>query len=166
MVVAIIAVVAGAVVAALGGGGSRGPQGAAAVASSVFNLARTEAIMRCVDTFVVVDTTYNSTKPDTYLRRMAVADTNGALIAQWTTLPSSAYFLETLSTPAGTMSLSGQTGSFAYYKFKSNGQLDGGSAKFVVTLGSANGGIFQESDSNKRYGFKIHKMIGVGVSMF
>ena len=156
VVVAIIAMMAGAGVAALGGGGGRGPQGAAAVASSVFNLARTEAILRSAETFVVIDTSPSS---ENYLRRLSVA-TNGSRIAQWTTLPSMAYFNETLSTSAGTINLpdGSQTLACKYYKFLPNGQLDGSSLQFVVSPGAIISGNFQESGTNKRYGFKIHKM--------
>ena len=54
VVIAIMAIIAGAGVVALGGAGGRSPQGAASIASSVFNLARTEAIMRGTDTLVLV----------------------------------------------------------------------------------------------------------------
>ncbi len=161
VVIAIMAIIAGAGVVALGGAGGRSPQGAASIASSVFNLARTEAIMRGTDTLVLVDTTYDSAKPDNFLRRMTVTDTTGKLLTRWTTLPSGAYFNQSLSA-AGTTNFSGNPqlpGTCAYFKFKSNGQIDNpAAARFIVSPGSVTGGTFQEIGTNKRYGFKIHKM--------
>ena len=162
VVIAIMAVIASAGVMALGGAGGRGPQSAASIASSVFNLARTEAIMRGTDTFVLVDTTYNAAKPDNYLRRMTVADATGNLLTRWTTLPAATYFNQDLSA-AGSTNFAGSpqlpSGTYAFYKFRSNGQIDNTSgAKFVVSPGTVNGGTFQEIGTGKRYGFKIHKM--------
>lgn len=158
MVIAIIAVLAGVGVAAFGGGGGRGPQGAAIVASSVFNLARTEAILRGTDTLVVIDTTPSSAN---YLRRMSVVldGTSNQLIASWTVLPSTACFNQSLSVPAiSSTTFSNLPGTYDAYKFKANGQLSGSSAQFVVSQGAVMSGTFQESGTNKRYGFKIHKM--------
>lgn len=160
VVIAIMAIIAGAGVVVLGGAGGRSPQGAAAIASSVFNLARTEAIMRGTDTLVLIDTGYDSANPDNFLRRMTAADSTGKLLARWTTLPAGAYFNQSLSA-AGTTNFSGNPqlpGTCAYYKFKSNGQIDSSSAQFVVSPGAIVGGAFQETGTNKRYGFVIHKM--------
>lgn len=160
VVVAIIAVLAGAATVSMGVVGSRGPQSAAVVASSVFNLARTEAIMRGTDTLVIIDTTPTSAN---YLRRMSVVldGTNNKLIASWTTLPATACFNQSLSTPAvSSTTFSTLPGNYAVYSFKSNGQSyhPAGTAKFVVSQGSVMGGNFQESGTSKRYGFLIHKM--------
>ena len=164
VVIAIIAVVASVGVMALGGPGGRAPQGGAAVASSVFNLARTEAIMRGTDTLVLIDTTYNAAKPDNYLRRMTVAvvDSNLTPLTRWTTLPTGAYFNQGLS-ESGSTNFSGNpqlpSGTYAFYRFKSNGQIDNTSgSRFIVSPGTVNGGTFQEIGTGKRYGFKIHKM--------
>lgn len=154
IVIAIIAILASVGVVSLGVAGGKGAQSASVVASSVFNLARTEAIMRGTDTLVVVDVTPTSAN---YLRRMSVA-TNGTLIANWTTLPSTAFFNTNLSTPAGTTNLSTVTGTFAFYKFKANGQSDNPAAKFVVSQGAVVNNAFQETGTNRRYGFVIHKM--------
>jgi prepilin-type N-terminal cleavage/methylation domain-containing protein len=159
VVMAIIAILAGAGVAALGGGGGRGPQGAAVVASSVFNLARTEAILRSTDTMVVIDIT--STSPN-FLQRISVYDSSAIpnRIAQWTMLPGMAYFNMDLSKRYGTTNIGGT--NYAVYTFKPNGQFDPSTGsdfpKFVVSPGSTLGGTFQEAGTNKRYGFKIHKM--------
>lgn len=160
VVVAIISILAGAGVAAFGGGG-RGPQTAAARASSIFNLARTEAILRSAETFVVIDTAPAS---GSYLRRLAVAreQDDGALerVSQWSTLPVTAYFNEILSTPTASTNLveGGQSIACAYYKFQPSGRLDGPPARFVVSQGAALAGAVQESSTLKRHGFKIHKM--------
>lgn len=161
VVIAIIAILVGLGGMALGGAGGRAPQSAAVMASSVFNLARTEAIMGGEDMLVLVDIT-----PDTdgCLRRMSVRDagTNGTNRAPWTTFPSPAFFNQSLSSPLGTTNLTigGKAGTYAFYKFKSNGQLNhpSGSAKFIVSPGSVDSGVFRETGTNKRYGFLVHRM--------
>ncbi len=164
VVVAILGLMAGAGAVALGGG-AKSLQGSAAAASTIFGLARTEAILRNSDVLVLVDTSFNPAKPDNYLRRMAVYSeaTNGAgQIAKWTTLPGNAYFNEALSLASGTTNipnLPGSTGmgTYTFYKFKPNGQSDG-RAQFVISAGSVRNGSFLEQGTNSRYGFVIHKM--------
>lgn len=161
VVIAIIAILIGLGAMALGGAGGRAPQSAAVMASSVFSLARTEAIMRGEDMLVIIDITPGS---DNFLRRMSVRDTsaNGTNRAPWTTFPSPAFFNETLSSPLGTTNLTigGKAGTYAFYKFKSNGQLNhpSGSAQFIVSPGSVDNGAFRETATNKRYGFLVHRM--------
>ncbi len=160
VVIAIIAILAGLGGMALGGAGGRAPQSAAVMASSVFNLARTEAIMRGEDMLVIVDIT--STNADNFLRRMSVHDTSTNLRAPWSTLPSPAFFNQSSSSPLGTTNLTigGKSGTYAFYRFKSNGQLDhsGGTARFVVSPGAVVGGTFEVTGTNKSYGFVIHKL--------
>lgn len=160
MVVAILAVLIGVGVIAFGGGGGRGPQGAAIVASSVFNLARTEAILQGTDTLVIIDTTAGSSN---CLRRMSVVldGTAKKQIASWTILPANTCFNPSLSNPAvSATSFSTLPGTYASYRFKSNGQSDhpAGAAKFIVSQGVVVGGALQESGTNKRYGFLIHRI--------
>jgi hypothetical protein len=146
------------------GSGSKSLQGASAVASSIFTQARTEAIMRRVPVRVLVDA--ESSKPDSYLKRMAVvANTNANndwsvlgnvyQASKWTTLPANAKLDTNWSTTSNnSMTLSGLSGSqgsktFYYYEFQPNGQMPT-SPQFVLSP-SAGG-------SNQLYGFKVFRM--------
>lgn len=160
MVLAVIAVLVGVGVTAFGGGGGRGVQGAAVVASSVFNLARTEAILQGTDTLVIIDITPNSAN---CLRRMSVIldGTSNKQIASWTSLPANACFNPSLSNPAvSATTFTAIPGTYASYRFKSNGQSDNpaGAAKFIVSQGSVVGGTLRETGTNRRYGFLVHRM--------
>jgi len=160
VVIAIIAIMAAAGAIALGGSGGKSLNGAASVASSVFTLARTEAILRGSRGIVrvIVDADNTSQSPDTYLRRMAVVySTNSGAswdsAAKWVTLPANACFNTAMSTKQD-MTFSGLPGSvgaktFYYYQFEPNGQMNP-SSQFVVSP-SAGG-------TNQLYGFKIHRM--------
>ncbi len=167
IVMAILGVMAAAGAMALGGS-SKSLQGAAAAASSFFGLARTEAILRGSPVRLIIDTTYDSARPDNYRRRMTiVGTTNGGAtwdqqIARWTTLPGTAFFNSDMSKPHGKVAIPGLAGAgsgsiFDYYEFNPNGQASG-SAQFVISSGAVNGGMFQERDATSRYGFFIHKM--------
>ena len=161
VVITIIGIMAVAGAAALGGN-SKSLQGATAAASTVFGLARTEAILKNSDVLVLVDTSYNPAKPENYLRRMTVVTTNGTQIAKWTTLPGNAYFNEQWSTKTNSTNVSnlpGAAGSgpYKFYKFKANGQADG-HAQFVLSTGTLSGGAFTTNANSTLYGFYIHKM--------
>jgi len=161
VVIAIIAIMAAAGAMALGGSGGKSLNGAAAVASSMFTQARTEAIMRGSGGVVrvIVDADNTSQRPDSYLRRMAViystnSGTSWDAAAKWVTLPANASFNTNKSTTSLSMTSSGLPGAFGsktffYYEFKPNGQMNT-SAQFVVS--PSVGG------TNQLYGFKIHRM--------
>ena len=158
VVIAIIAIMAAAGAMALGGSGGKSLNGAAAVASSMFTQARTEAILRRVPARVIVDADNTSQRPDSYLRRMAViystnSGTSWDSAAKWVTLPANASFNTNKSTQQS-MTCSeppGALGSktFYYYQFEPNGQMIT-SSQFVVS--PSVGG------TNQLYGFKIHRM--------
>ncbi len=167
VVIALIGIMAAAGAVALSGS-SKSLQGAASAASSMFGLARTEAILRRVPVRLIIDTSYNAAKPENYRRRMTiVSSTNGGTswdqqIAKWTTLPANAFFNSDMSKTHGQVSISGLpgtsgAGSYDYYEFNPNGQASS-RAQFVISSGSLNGMVFQERDANSRYGFFIHKM--------
>jgi prepilin-type N-terminal cleavage/methylation domain-containing protein len=158
VVIGIIAIMAAAGAMALGGGGGKSLGGSAAVASSVFTLARTEAIMRRVPVRVIVDADNTSQKPENFLRRMAViystnSGTNWDAASKWTMLPGDASF-HTVKSTKQSMTYGGLPGAFGaktfyYYQFEPNGQMNPAS-QFVVS--PSVGG------TDRLYGFKIHRM--------
>lgn len=169
LVIAILGAMATAGAVALSGS-VKSLQGATAAASSIFGLARTEAILRRAPVRLIIDTAYNPSKPENFLRRMTIVAptiTNGTTnwdrqISKWTTLPANAFFNSDMSKVHGQISISGLPGtqgegSYAYYEFNPNGQAPA-RAQFVISSGSLNGSAFQERDPNSRYGFFIHKM--------
>ncbi len=165
VVMAIIGILAAAGSVALSGN-TKSIQGSAMAASTLFGLARTEAILRNEDVLVLVDTSYNSARPENYLRRMTLVTStnNGATyeqISRWTTLPDKAFYNVAASgltnAPISVPNLPGATGSgpYSWYRFKPNGQTD--RAKFVLSTGSVVGGTFQETGESFRSGFQLHK---------
>jgi len=165
VVIGIIAIMATAGVVALGGG-SKSVQSAATAASSVFSMARTEAILRRVPVRVIVDTSYNAAKPDDYLRRIAVVakkedTTDWEPISQWMRLPANAFFNPDVSKRYGSGSMTGVGGngtSFAYFEFLPNGQASSPRAQFIVTRGALAGDQFSELGTANRSGFVVHKL--------
>ena len=164
VVMVIIAMLAGLGVAAFrGGSGGDGTREAASIASGFFSLARNEAIMRRVPSAVVVDG--DPTQPDNYLRRVAVAyqtnnPTNGTTewvqATKWTRFPGKVLFNTKFAPGAVSNSLPGAFSNACYvYPFDAKG-CNPGIAKFIVSLGSTDGGSFQErNEPNTRYGFMI-----------
>jgi len=163
---AIIALLAGLGAAAFRGGSrGDGTREAAAIASGFFSLARNEAIMRRVPSAVVVDGFYDSSQPDNYLRRVAVAcqtnnpatgTTEWVLATKWTRFPGKVLFNTKFAPGAASNSLPGAFSNACYvYPFDAKGS-NPGIAKFIVSLGSTDGGSFQERNApNTRYGFMI-----------
>ena len=156
VVIGLIAIMAAAGAMALGGRGGKSLNGSAAVAASMFGLARTEAIMRGTTTHLEVDSAYDAAKPDSYLRRMrVVVSTNGGMtydypVAKWTTLPGNAFFNAGLSKSHGT--------NPTFYEFQPNGQATT-RAWFVISAGTVDsGGVFHPKEANALYGFVLQKM--------
>ncbi len=166
VVVAIIGVMAAAGSVALTGN-SGSLSGAASAASTLFGLARTEAIMRRVPARVIVDTVYDPAKPDNYLRRLAVVVQNEGgngweQVSRWTLLPGKAFYNKDASRKHSTVTITGlaggaSAGPYEYFEFSPNGQA-AGRAQFVLSKGSVLGGTFQETGSESRAGFYLHKM--------
>jgi prepilin-type N-terminal cleavage/methylation domain-containing protein len=175
VVIAILAIMAVAGAMALGGSSGKSLKGSAAVASSIFGLARTEAIMRRIPVRVIVDADPAS---QNYLKRLAAiapAMTAGnpdwssvTQIAKWQSLPANAYFNAANSTQ-NTMTGGGLPGTsrFFYFQFEPNGQMapfqnsNGQKVsifQFVISPGVVNNGSFQETGTNQRYGFKVFRM--------
>lgn len=162
VVVAIVAVMAAAL-----SGGSKSLSGATSTASTLFGLARTEAIMRRVPTRVIVDTAYDPLKPDNYLRRMAVvvrndANTGWEQVSRWTQLPGQAFYNQDASRKHNSETISGLLGEagdgpYEYFEFSPSGQAKE-RAQFVLSKGIVQGGAFQESGSDSRAGFYLHRM--------
>ena len=167
VVIMIILLIAGLGVGAFrGGAGSDGVRDAASVASGYFSLARNEAIMRRTSSVVVIDGYYDAAQPDNYLRRMAVAyqgtNASGATwiqSAKWTRLPGHA-FVNAAFAGNLTNSLPGAFSNACYiYPFDFKGCTTNGVGKFVLSLGSTAGGVFQEHNAPKtRYGFMVFPM--------
>ena len=161
VVMAIIAMLAGLGVTMFRGGSrGDGTREAASISSGFFSLARNEAIMRRVSSVVVVDA--DTTQPDNYLRRVAVAyqstnsPTQWVLSTKWTRFPGNVLFNTKLAPAPPTNSLPGAFSNACYvYPFDAKGRTSG-IAKFIVSLGSTDGGTFQErNEPNTRYGFMI-----------
>lgn len=169
VVIAILGVMATAGAVALSGS-AKSLQGATAAASSMFGLARTEAILRRAPVRLIIDTSFNASKPENYLRRMMIVAptiTNGSTnwdrqISKWTTLPANAFFNSDMSKTHGQVSISGLpgatgAGSYEYYEFGPNGQSPA-RAQFVLSSGSLNGSTFVEANEQSRYGFFLHRI--------
>lgn len=166
VVVAILGIMAAAGSVALTGG-SQSLSGAASTASTLFGLARTEAIMRRVPARVIVDTVYDPAKPDNYLRRLAVVVRNEAgsgweQVSRWTPLPGKAFYNSGASRKHSSEAIPGLAGGAAagpyeYFEFSPNGQA-AGRAQFVLSKGSLKGGAFEEAGNRSRAGFYLHKM--------
>ncbi|MDX2082201.1 MAG: prepilin-type N-terminal cleavage/methylation domain-containing protein [Terrimicrobiaceae bacterium] len=166
VVVGVLAVMAAAGAVALGGG-SRSLQGASSAMSSVFGQARTEAILRRVPARVIVDTTYNSSQPDNFNRRVAVVVSNDdgttwTPVTKWTRLPGNAFYNPVASRAHGQVAISGlpggASGPFDYFEFGPNGQASVPRSWIVLSNGVVNGGAFQEVAQENRAGFFIHRM--------
>lgn len=147
---------------------SNSSQSAATVASSMFGLARTEAILRRVPARVVIDTVFNPARPDDYLRRMAIVVRNEAgngwtQISRWTVLPANAFYNPNLSVGHGTEVMSGLAGGaadgpYAYWEFQPSGQAASPRAQFIVSRGRQTSGTFEETGDSNRSGFFVHKL--------
>lgn len=166
VVVAILGVMAAAGAVALGGS-SRSLQGASSTLSSVFGLARTEAILRRVPARVIVDTTFNAARPDDFHRRVAVvvSNDNGSTwtpVSKWTRLPGNAFYNRAASRAHGQVSITGlpggASGMFDYFEFKPNGQTTLPRSWIVLSNGTIEGGNFQEITAENRAGFFLHRM--------
>ncbi len=144
VVIAILGIMATAGSVALNGN-SQSISGAASAASTLFGLARTEAIMRRVPARVIVDTAYDPAKPDNYLRRLAVVVQNEAgngweQVSRWTPLPGKAFYNKDASRKHNTDTIprlagGAAAGPYEYFEFSPNGQA-AGRAQFVLSKGT------------------------------
>jgi prepilin-type N-terminal cleavage/methylation domain-containing protein len=162
VVIGVVAILSAIGAVAMRDGG-QSVQSAANAASSLFSLARTEAILRRTEVRVVVDTNYQPSQPQNFLRRVGVAarreDGNWEMISRWTSLPGNAFFHRDLSASHGVEAMPGLgTGSLDYFAFRPNGQAAGPRSQFVVAGGEQNGGVFLEHGDNNRSGFFVHRL--------
>lgn len=177
VVMAVIALMAGTGLTAFRGSPNNDVKAASALIGSMAAEARNLAILKRTPTRVVVDTAYDGSQPDNYLRRVTVAYLNNSSgtpewvqASRWQRLPGNAYFNPTYSNPPGddmSISFGGQgapaTG-YSYYEFSPNGlatQAAGGSkpAQALVSHGTVNGGTFVDrSDKGSLYGFALFRM--------
>jgi prepilin-type N-terminal cleavage/methylation domain-containing protein len=186
VVISIIVLMAALGVSAFkGGAASDGTRGASYLASTVFDAARNEAIMRRVPVRVIFDTsvrTSGSATPDTAFRRMTVAYTtnNGTSWTQsgrWIKFPANAYFDSGSAgnwqsrgyTPMTSSSLSSGFGiptvlSAVAYEYLPNGQANYSGVttqplKVVFSPGMLSSGTFIERpDKKSLYGFVVNKL--------
>jgi len=161
-VIGIIAVLTSLGAVALRDGG-HSVQSAANAASSLFSLARTEAILRVTEVRVVVDTNFEASQPDHFLRRVAVVARsdkgNWEMISRWTVLPGNAFFHRELSESHGSEPMPGVgTGTLDYFAFRPNGQAVGPRGQFIVTRGEQQDGVFHEHGESNRSGFFVHRL--------
>ncbi|MDX6766460.1 MAG: prepilin-type N-terminal cleavage/methylation domain-containing protein [Candidatus Methylacidiphilales bacterium] len=186
VVMAIITVMAGVGMAVFRGGtASSGGREASTIAYSLFNAARTEAILRQSPARVIVDTVYNSGRPENYLRRISIAalrsreDTtnpavvldadgntdpaiasNWSQIQKWVFLSQGVYYDADYSKPTGTMDITfagsgAPTSGYDYYEFSANGRAS--DLQFVVSPGLLVGTQFKvKNEGQLRYGFVVH----------
>lgn len=138
-------------------------QAAATAASSIFNLARTEAILRRTEVRVIVDSNYKASQPENYLRRLAVAarneDGSWELITRWQTLPGNAFFNPALSQEHGIEEMPGTiTGALMFFEFRPNGQASEPRGQFIVARGRQEDGVFIEHGESNRSGFFVHRL--------
>lgn len=162
VVIGIIALISGIGAVAMRDGG-HSVQSAANAASSLFSLARTEAILRGTEVRVVVDTNYQPSQPQNFLRRVGVAalreDGNWEMISRWTSLPGNVFFHRELSASHGVESMPGLgAGSLDYFAFRPNGQAVEPRSQFVVAGGEQNEGVFLEHGDGNRSGFFVHRL--------
>ncbi len=178
VVMAIIAIMAGIGLAAFRGSPNNDVKSASALLASVASEARNLAILKRTPTRVVVDTSYNGSQPENFLRRVTVAYLDNSTgtptwvqASRWQKLPGNAYFNPNYSNPPGdknmTISFAGQSGSgsgYSYYEFSPNGLVtpSGTGTKppqVVVSHGAMNGGTFvQRDDKGSLYGFALFRM--------
>jgi prepilin-type N-terminal cleavage/methylation domain-containing protein len=178
VVIGIIVLMAALGVGAFkGGSASDGTRGASYLASTVFDSARNEAIMRRVPVRVIFDVGTSSTI-DTAFRRMTVAYTtnNGTTWIQsgkWIKFPANAYFdygsgASWQSRGYTTMSgvhfgLTTATACTAY-EYLPTGQANYSGVttqplKVVFSPGNLSGGTFVERpDKKSLYGFVVNKL--------
>lgn len=161
-VIGIITVLAGAGTVALRDAG-KSVQSATNAASSLFNLARTEAILRRTEVRVVVDTNFQPASPENFLRRLAVvarkADGTWEMVTRWTALPGNSFFHEQLSATHGIEEMPGIPGGrLAYFSFRPNGQAASSRSQFILAAGEQREGRFQEKGENQRAGFFVHRL--------
>jgi prepilin-type N-terminal cleavage/methylation domain-containing protein len=186
VVMAIITVMAGLGMAVFRGGtASGGGREGSTIAYTLFNAARTEAILRQSTARVIVDTAYQSSRPGNYLRRISIAalrspdDTttpsvvldadgntdpaiasNWSQIQKWVFLPQGVFYDADYSKPTGTMDIDfagsgAPTSGYDYYEFSSNGRSS--DLQFVVSPGQLVGDEFKvKGDGKLRYGFVVH----------
>jgi len=179
VVISIIVLMAALGVGAFkGGGASDGTRGASYLASSVFDAARNEAIMRRVPTVVLFDVG-TSTTQDTAYRRMTVAyntnsnpnytsGTGWTQSGKWLKFPANAYFDSARSrglpsTMSGVHFGLTTATACVVYGYLPNGQANYSGVspilKVVFSPGSLAGGTFVERpDKKSLYGFVVNKL--------
>ena len=144
--------------------------------AGTFAMARNQAMASGTNVRLVVDSVYDVTHPDNYLRRFALMQPVGSgTAATWegkttpTFLPKGVYYSPIYSVPTDRMTakfdLTSPVGSQYYYEFDETGQLTASSsgsssARMVVTTGFIQNGalVVPASAVNNRDGVLIHHL--------
>lgn len=169
VVIAIISVLAGLGSLALQSVSSKGVRGGAEVLDSLFSAARSEALLRRSETRVVIESVYDASLPDGFLRRAGIVIRDAAVdppawerTGSWVSLPPGAYFNpeSSMSTPDGTMSgadfgLGG--GTFSYFAFQPSGRRSG-PARVVVSGGVVRADGTFASRAASSHGFVVYPL--------
>ena len=174
VVVAILSVMLGATAMSLTDGGrGRSVGGSVPVLAGALGAARNEALASGKKVRLVVDSAYDSTKPDNYLRRVMLVRKEGTgststweQITKPTTLPQGVFYSPEYSMPTGKMNTKfSKDGDQYYYEFDETGQLTpsatgANSARMVVTAGMMQNGSVVVPDAMKenRDGVMVHRL--------
>lgn len=175
MVVAVLSLMLGATALSLNDGGrARSVGGSVPTVAGVLGAARNEALASGKKVRLVIDSAFNSSRPDSYLRRyMLVRESTDGSTTTWeqiskpASLPKGVFFSPEYSVPTGEMSQSfGQLGSqFYYYEFDETGQLTPtasgtNSARVVITAGLMQNGTLTVPTTMRenRDGVMVHRL--------
>jgi len=172
VVLAILSIMLGATAISLNDGGKgRSVGGAVPMVAGALGDARNQALTSGRKVRLVIDSVYDATRPDNYLRRyMLMRDSgDGATWEQITkpaSLPKGVFYSTQYSVPTGKMNVKlSMQGDQYYYEFDESGQLSpasGGSnsARLVVTAGIVQNGVLVVPDGAKdnHDGVLIHRL--------
>ena len=174
VVVAIVSIMLGGTALSLSDGGrSRAVGGSVPTLAGSLGSARNQALATGEKVRLVIDSVFDATCPDNYLRRFVLMhEVVSGTTTTWETstkpviLPKGVYFSPEFSLPTGQMSVKfGMDGSQYYYEFDESGQLSPtstgiNSARMVVTSGFVQDGVVVVPDSakNNRDGVMIHRL--------
>ncbi len=161
---------------------NKSSSGAASAAATVFDQARSLAIMKQTLACVIIDTDPNDQGSSSYLRRYTIAYLNQSNFQQalsWALLPNNIYFAPTYISSHGKLNAfvlpNGTTATFNntiapaddFYMFLPNGQAYNATAAYsatmpqlVVSPGIINpsSGNFTSTGTNYLYGFCLTRM--------